>query len=480
MLKGRCDIGIHLEVVDLNDLFENLGEVPVIINNWDVNSLEEKEKLNDLLYTRYEGDTLDVIPSCDGGHIKGEFNVGVRCPECNTLVMPVTERPLESIIWMTAPEGVSTLINPQVWSLLSRKLTYGSTNLLHWLCDNTYKVNNQTPVLDRLQRFGFKRGLNNFFANFDRIIEVLFKINAFKGKARDRQDLEQFINENRDKVFCDYIPFPSRLAFITESTVTGLYADTTMKDAVEAIRTICAIESSLMPLSQQVRENRTVKAISQLAEYYHGKEGFYIKSLGSKHGWLRKHVFGSRLHFSFRAVISSLSNNHSYDEIHLPWSLSVQVFRTHLTNKLLKMGYTPNSISKFLAEHTLKYNEVLDMLFKELIEESPYGGIPIILQRNPTLVRGSAQALRVTRVKTEVEINTISMSVLVLKAPNADFDGDALNGLIILDEVMYQNLQRLAPHLGVLDLQRPRTLSKNIALPAPVLSTISNWMYDGA
>lgn len=465
----------------MDDLFANIANEPIIINKWNVDSLEEKEKLNKLLYTRYEGDTLDVIPSCDGGHIKGEFNVGIRCPDCNTLVMPVTERPLESTLWINKPTGVNTLINPQIWSMLSRKLTYGGTNILQWLCDPSYKITGQTPaVLERLQRYGFLRGLNNFHEHYDKIIQALFKINAFKGKARDRQDLEEFLTENRDKVFCEYIPVPSRLGFITESTVTGTYADTTMTAALDAIRTICAIESSLMPLSQRVREIRTVKAIAQLAEYYHGKEGFYVKSLGSKHGWLRKHVFGSRLHFSFRAVISSLSDNHNYDEIHLPWSLSVQVFKVHLTNKLLKMGRTPNEINKFLFEHTLKYHPLLDELFQELIEESPYGGIPIILQRNPTLVRGSAQALRVTKVKTDVSINTISMSVLVLKAPNADFDGDALNGMIILDEVMYNELQRLAPHLGVLDLQRPRTLSKNIAIPAPVLATIGNWMYDGA
>jgi hypothetical protein len=132
-----------------------------------------------------------------------------------------------------------------------------------------------------------------------------------------------------------------------------------------------------------------------------------------------------------------------------------------------------------MYKYTHQYCPLLDQLFQELIAESPYDGIPIILQRNPTLVRLSAQALRVTKIKTDPHINTISMSVLALKGPNADFDGDALNGMIILDHDMYSRMQRLAPHLGVLDLDRPRAISKNIVIPPPVLSTISNWMYRG-
>lgn len=60
----------------------------------------------------------------------------------------------------------------------------------------------------------------------------------------------------------------------------------------------------------------------------------------------------------------------------------------------------------------------------------------------------------------------------------ADFDGDALNGILVLDRKMYEHLSRLAPHLGVLDIKKPRTLSKNIILPAPVITTISAWVHE--
>ncbi len=63
---------------------------------------------------------------------------------------------------------------------------------------------------------------------------------------------------------------------------------------------------------------------------------------------------------------------------------------------------------------------MLDAIFRELIEESPYMGIPVIFQRNPSLSRASAQLLYVTRVKTNPADNTIGVSTLVISGSNAD------------------------------------------------------------
>lgn len=60
------------------------------------------------------------------------------------------------------------------------------------------------------------------------------------------------------------------------------------------------------------------------------------------------------------------------------------------------------------------------------------------------------------------------------------FDGDELNMLLILDHYTHDRLSRLAPHLSVLDLERPRSVSRNIKMPSPVLVTIGNWLTNGA
>ena len=471
-------MGVAVRLVNFNEQFNTTTVEPVIVNNFDLSSQEQIDYLSSLIYTHYEGDSLQILPSCQSGCTVGEHNVGIRCERCGTIVMSVTERPLESILWIKPPKGVDTLINPQAWYMLNKQTTHNGVRLLEWLCNPTMQMPPNPPKAARkLQSLAIERGLNFFFHNFDEIMAVMFEHGLVTGTREQKDDLMVFIRDNREAIFAEALPIPSKMGFITEKTVNRTYADPTMMPAIDAVHTISGTENSPTPLSPKQVQARAVKAIDLLSTFH---QNFIGESLGKKHGWFRKHVYGSRLHFTFRAVISSLSDNHHYDEIHLPWSVAVMVYQVHLTSLLMKMGgqWNPRTIMAFLREHTLQYHPLLDELFKQMINDSPYGGLPILLNRNPTLMRGSIQALRVTQVKTDPNINSISMSVLCLVAPNADFDGDALNGMLILDQKQFEHMQRLAPHHGVLDLTRPNKISRNIKLPPPVVSTMSAWVHE--
>lgn len=470
-------MSVYMELKDLDKIFAHLTTQPFIVNRIDVSKKEEKDRLNRLLYTHYNGDSLDIVPTCDCGTVRGEYNKGIRCKICGTIVESSTERPLESLLWIECPEGVDTLINPSAWGILSNALTVGGCNVMEWLCNPMYNptTNGPAPILNVIPP-EWPRSLNFFYHNFDMIFDTLLKLRVVKRDEEYRNDLVEFVRMYRDRIFCKYLPFPSRIGFITEATPLGTFADTTMAPAIDAIRTITSISTSITPLSQRSRESRTVKAISQLSQYY---RSFKKDTLGSKRGAFRKHIFGGRTHFTGRAVISSLSEDHHYEELHLPWAMSVQLYKIHLTNKLLKRGFSPREITEIFHEYVNQYSPLLDELFHELIAESPFRGLPVILQRNPSLVRGSAQRFYVTKVKTDVTINTISLSVLCLKAPNADFDGDELNLMAILDVEMHDKLEPLAPHMGTLDLRKPWTVSRNLSIPGPVLNTGNNWLSGG-
>ncbi|QVD49131.1 hypothetical protein LUCX_61 [Xanthomonas phage vB_XciM_LucasX] len=49
----------------------------------------------------------------------------------------------------------------------------------------------------------------------------------------------------------------------------------------------------------------------------------------------------------------------------------------------------------------------------------------------------------------------------------------------LLDNRHAYAFSALAPHQGVLDLDRPRAMSKNQIMPPPVASTIANWLHHG-
>jgi len=54
-----------------------------------------------------------------------------------------------------------------------------------------------------------------------------------------------------------------------------------------------------------------------------------------------------------------------------------------------------------------------------------------------------------------------------------------LNGQLLLDNKTTDAMERLAPHTGVMDLNRPFRVSRNIAHPTPTLSTTNAWIMEG-
>lgn len=440
-------MAISLQIANLEEVFHKSTTDPIIVNNFDVSLEEEKKRLNRLIYTRYEGNTLELVPSCACGHTKTEFYINMTCEVCGTTVMSVTERPVESVLWLMPPKGVETFFNPQVWFILSDALTYGGINLLEWLCNPNMAMPAQVPEeARRLRGLGLERGINVVYQRWDEYVQILFKHKLW-GKTQAKQYIMlDFIQQNRRAIFTRYLPVPSKLTFVTEQRGRRTSFDTSMTDAIEAVRTISAVEFSQVPQSLKTRQARAVDAIVQMSRYH---QEFFENNVGGKPGLARKHVFGGRLHYSFRGVISSLSDNHHYAELHMPWSMSVMVYQTHLEAKMMQRGMSPQEMITHLREHTLQYSPLLDELFTELIAESPYTlgqidptgrspdrpGLPVLFNRNPTLVRGSIQHLLVTKIKSgtpehrDISDNTISMSVLSLKAPNADFDGRMLPSL---------------------------------------------------
>lgn len=469
-------MGVSTALVNFDDLFRRKAtRVPVIINDFSESSEEDKESFNRMIYTKYATDLLSNLPTCECGEVVGEHNVDVVCKVCNTPVASPLEQDLEPLVWMRAPQGVRALISPIVWTMLTAKFTRSGFEIIRWICDTTYKPQVRTPaIMEAVQDLGIPRGFNNFVDNFDNIMLALFDLKGFKAKKGEEDPLQTLLRLQRDCVFSQTLPLPNRSLLVIEETNVGTYVDPIVTGAVDAIRTMVSIDSPLSSHNVRTKENRTIKTIAQLAEFY---DNLARTTLAKKEGIFRKHVFGTRSHWSFRGVISSQTDNHDYDELHIPWGIGVSSLRIHLMNKLLRRGFTPNTAIGFLNEHAQKYHPLLDELFQLLIEECPYKGIPVVFQRNPSLERGSAQAMFVTKVKTDPNIPTISLSILSVVGFNADFDGDQLNGTLSLDHWTAEQLHALAPHMSVFDLNAPRQVSKNLSMPKPVVATIANWAH---
>lgn len=417
-------MGVFLEIVHLDKVLKESTKDPVIINNIYQETEEDKASFNKLIMTKYSGDLLSNMASCECGEIEGEYAIGCMCANCNTVVSSPSDVNLEPLVWMKSPDGVAPLINPIIWSMLSLKFTSAGFNFIRWYCDTTYSPMVKTPVaMNKVLSYGWARGYNNFQKNFFAIINDLFEVKPFKLKKGEENLLMKLLEDNRDVIFSEHIPVPNKALLVIDDTSFGTYADATINDAVNAIRTMVGIDTDINNFSIRTKENRTAKTLSELSNYYESLYGDAF--MAGKTGLFRKHIYGTRCHWSFRAVVSSLTNRHHYNEIHIPWAIGTVVFRVHLFNKLLRRDYTPNQAVAFINEHAKKFHPLMNELFIELITESikpeiGQYGVPSTLQRNPSLERASAQAVQITQIKQDVSDPTISLSIITVRGYNAD------------------------------------------------------------
>lgn len=475
-------MGVSLALADLDVVHRSCQHVVHVVNDISVALASEKEDFNRKIMTRFSGDDLlSNLPSCYCGQTTGEQNKYDICNVCHTPVIDSTMQELEPIVWMRAPNGVRSLINPLFWTMISEFFSRGNFDVLRWIADTNYHPVARVPaVMEAVKAVIPDRGYNYFIDNFldgDRIIERLMELKVYRTppKRKVATDLMEMIRRYRHCLFPQHVPFPNKALVVLERSNVGNYIDTTISGVVDAIRTMTGIDLPENNFSIRTKENRTIKTLCQYGEFH---LEWASKSLAGKPGILRKHVYGSRSDFSFRAVITSISDAHRYDDIYISWGIAVSVFRLHLANKLDRLGWLSNQIVGFLDEHAQKFHPLLAKLFDELITESPGGRIPVILGRNPSLQRGSTQQLFISRVKHDVQIPTISLSVLVLRSFNADFDGDQVNVSLALDNRTAQDQRALAPHMSTLDLDEPYHISSSLSLPKPVVSSIVEWMHD--
>lgn len=412
------------ELCNFDEIFKQLKNKPVIVNDLAGISEKEKQKLNDLITVTYNSDLMRSVSSCRCGDVVGEHRVGEVCPNCTHQCRPPIEDDLEPIVWVRVPKGVHALMNPTIWIMLSEYFTKGGHDIIRWICDSSYK-SKRKPIreIEILEQQGFVRSYNWFVTNFDKVMETLFDITSKSKskqttrKAARSKDLMELLVTYRHCIFSNYMPMPNRTLLLIEKTNVGTYVDKTIVGAIDAINIIASIDHELCYLNDITRQNRTTKMIAGLADYF--KE-FYKDFLGEKTGLARKNIYGSRAHFSIRAVATSITEPHEHDEVHLSWGTAVGSLKYHIINKLRKLGYTSNECLAIVNKYSRKYSPLIDGILKELIAETKYGGIPLTHGRNPSLYRGSVQFLRATKVKTDPEDPTVSFSILITAPMNAD------------------------------------------------------------
>lgn len=424
-------MAVTQEFLNADSYFKSTTGDKIIINDLNVMDLTDKETINNSLMTVYNNtDAISTVPSCDCGVTYGAHRIGQDCPSCGSKCKDYDSK-IEPLLWLKSLDNNYKFLNPDFWLMVS-KLLDKKLDYLRWMCDYQYNPPTDLPnfMIGVKEVLGNVREYNNTMEKLGDVFKYLLTHARFKDK--DKQEtillfLELWDNK-RDELFSTYIPIINKKLFVMENTTKGAFVNLVVSDVLDLVMSWCKEANKDVTIGARTKDKKgivTAVTLSKLASLYNKYFKDYVVQ---KIGIFRKHVYGSRSHFTFRTVIGSFPGKHEHNEIHIPWSVAVTAFRPHIFNKLFnKYNYNGIETSNILIKAVKKYIPVVHEIINELIAETKYMGIPCLAQRNPSLKQGSSQLVYITGLDIKplengsYDISSLvtRFSQLVAKSPNA-------------------------------------------------------------
>ncbi len=449
-------------LLNMDELFQaaqDRGEA-LTLDRFDFSKPGYADELSEHLYSR--NTDIDFVSRCECGYLVGNAYEDQTCQKCHTVVskdMEAADGHLRHKVFIACPDALPGWMHPNIYRILSRWLTYGKFRNKINILDNIVDVT--TPLLPELEGIVTGRGFTYLFNNFDYLMEY-FLLHHKKMSDKAGTDpktglskMQWFLRMNRDRVFCRYLPImSSALHPIIMSDGANpnrqRYVDQNTKHILTAINALSYLRYS--PRRKTMRLDVVEEtAFIAYKEHIAYLEDISTKQLSKKKSLPRRHIFGARLHLTFRGVIVPIFGDHDYDELYLPWQIAIGLFRVHIEGRLM-LAHNHTLAEAMDRQQTAMqmYDPQIHEMLNEFIAECPYKGLPCLFTRNPSLKLGSIQLLFITKIKPDVNDKSIEISTLVIKDPNADFDGDEMSGILLTEMDAVEEFMVLHPANRVL------------------------------
>lgn len=473
--------GAVLEIVNLDEEHESNTVKSIDINDVPYATVADRELFDRSITTVYgdDFDQLDVPASCncisDETKLTGIEYRGNVCPHCNTIVDYDHLKGYEHNMWIRTPACLPSLIHPLIFTVLYEKLVAnGAKNWsgLMWLIKTTYR---EPPTSNYkayefcqdLKKAGFKRGLENFPDQYDKI--TAFILARMEG-SNDYRYWLQFFTMAKKNAQTYRLPVPTKISLVLKNTSLGNFSEKSLQFAKDAIIAVATLD-----------ETKSVANIgNRMAEVMESLY-FYIEEV-TKESYTRKGqvarglLYGTVTEFTCRAVITSKTEAHRYDEIDLPYSELVVLLEVHIMNILVKRrDWGFKQALDYVNTHKGKRDpylvEIIEILFKESVTGR---GIYCLLTRYPSLDKGSTRLFLVSGISD----GTIRLSVLAVKASNADFDGDNKSLSMLFSEQEVKDAMPFHPCRGIHDLSSPGNVDHDMQLPDPTVINMYSFLEE--
>lgn len=411
-------------LIDLNDLFRRTPHAR-IVNNETLTSQKLSKEFTDAIYSNSDGE-LGFVPTCQCGNIKGVTKLGLYCTLCQTECSEQFTDTLSHVSWIGLPDNLAPVLHPIWYMILKNWSSVGRRSIS--VVDIILNPLEEIP--EDLQSFITGRGFKWFYEHHDEVLNFLLYKYPKTSKKSSAKWVEIFREVYQGEMFTRYLPIlHNSLHPLKNNGGTLNYVDSTSKEILSAVIDLSAEIYKQHATSVNVRSfNKTMFDIyTRIMAYYNA---LISEKLGGKTALLRKHCYGSRVHFSARSVIVPHAEIIEQDHVILPWGIIVSGLKLPILNYLMNKHYKSfNEALSIFMRSLIRYDELVDQCIHRFICDSPGGYLSIAIGRNPTLRYGSIIQCKVgpEDYKKDPKDQTIAINAGIVDPMNADYDGEAVS-----------------------------------------------------
>ncbi len=409
-----------------------------ITNSVSIDPKTKKKTIDGLFSSHYGGTDIEnasEMYSCECKHLKGKFYESVICEECGTEVK-AHNNDIEKTGWISLEDYY--IINPLYFNILCKII--GSkrlVNIIHY----EKEIDRDGNIIVNMDEFDSEDpyvniGIMEFKEKFDEIMAYYRK-----DLAENKIQYYDFIMKNKANIFSRHIPVFNvvlRPVMIIKDNV--MYSDINRKYAV-LLANVLTLNKNETNIDTKLIKTLPILYETQLA--LNEIHTMVLNLISGKKGHIRSSLLGARINFSARCVIDPLVGKYQGNDIIIPYLCFLEIYKFEIINILSNVdGYSISDANDRWMSATRHFDRKVYLIMKHLIEKSK-GGLPCILNRNPTISYGSMLSMRVVDVKDDYDDLTMEIPVATLASLAGDFDGDVLNLISIKDKKMAASLDRV-------------------------------------
>lgn len=270
-------------------------------------------------------------------------------------------------------------------------------------------------------------GVDAFYNNYENILRYFMNI-----KKNKTSTIELLLKQKRN-VFVSHIPIPSTL--LRPQSVT---ADTFYFQSIDKlINTTFSLSENIKNCVDVERDYILQRLQTKVNEMWK----IYFNELNGKDGLIRGELLGGSLNFTSRNVIVPDPSLHD-DEIDLSYHTFLELFKYKIIYYLMRLEDITLSKAYYIWKKASNFDEKVYDIMMFIVEKCD---TRVLINRNPTLNYYSMLLMKVRKVKKDGGDYALSVPLSILPGLNADFDGDILNLIGMVDSSLIYMFRKFDP-----------------------------------